>query len=317
MIDDRVTVEQLLAHRSGIGDYLDEDEVADKNDYVLTVPVHELATTEQFLAVLDGHPMKCEPGERFNYCNGGYVVLALLAERASGVAFHDLVEQRVCRPAAMTDTSFLRSDELPGRAAVGYLDDDGLRTNVLPPPGAGQRGRRHLHHRSRRPRPVGCDVRRADRLARHRREMMRPRSDVPEESMRYGLGFWLTPLPVPCPSTGSMPASGSSRSAIAITDSPTPSCPTRAAGHGQSVNASTSCSQHRRDHRQRGAAQPRSRCRRTRHTTFPAVVRIAGESPKTASPTAGHAPLCVAGAAASEADDCGGEGNDGHRRRDG
>ena len=131
LIDDRVTVEQLLAHRSGIGDYLDEDEVADNNDYVLTVPVHELATTEQFLAVLDGHPMKYEPGERFNYCNGGYMVLALLAERASGVPFHDLVDQRVCRPAGMTDTSFLRSDELPGRAAVGYLDDDGLRTNVL------------------------------------------------------------------------------------------------------------------------------------------------------------------------------------------
>jgi CubicO group peptidase (beta-lactamase class C family) len=81
LIDDRVTVEQLLAHRSGIGDYLDEDEVADSNDYVLTVPVHELATTEQFLAVLDGFPMKSEPGERFNYCNGGYLVLALLAER--------------------------------------------------------------------------------------------------------------------------------------------------------------------------------------------------------------------------------------------
>ena len=72
--------------------------------------------------------------ERFVHCNGDYMVLALLAERASGVPFHDLVDQRVCRPAGMTDTSFLRSDELPGRAAVGYLDDDGLRTNVLHPP---------------------------------------------------------------------------------------------------------------------------------------------------------------------------------------
>ena len=35
------------------------------------------------------------------------------------------------RPAGMADTAFLRSDELPGRAALGYLDDDGLRTNVL------------------------------------------------------------------------------------------------------------------------------------------------------------------------------------------
>ena len=79
LIDDRVTVEHLLAHRSGIGDYIDEDELADNNDYVMTVPVHELATTEQFLAVLDGHPTKHEPGERFSYSNGGYMVLALLA----------------------------------------------------------------------------------------------------------------------------------------------------------------------------------------------------------------------------------------------
>ncbi len=142
LIDDRVTVEQLLAHRSGIGDYLDEDEVDDNNDYVLTVPVHELATTEQFLAVLDGHPMKHEPGEQFVYCNGGYLVLALLAERAAGVPFHDLVDQRVCRPAGMADTAFLRSDELPGRAATGYLDDEGLRTNVfhLPVRGNGDGG---------------------------------------------------------------------------------------------------------------------------------------------------------------------------------
>ena len=166
---DRVTVEQLLAHQSGIGDYLDKDEVADWNDYVLTVPVHELATTEQFLAVLDGHPMRHEPGERFVfYCNGGYVVLALLAERASGVPFHDLVEQRVCRPAGMTDTSFLRSDELPGRAAVGYLDDEGLRTNVFHLPVRGNGDGWDLHDGCGRPQPVGRVVRRTESSPGHR-----------------------------------------------------------------------------------------------------------------------------------------------------
>ena len=53
LIDDRVTVEQLLAHRSGIGDYLDEEVEYDPNDYVMSVPVHELANTEDYLAVLD------------------------------------------------------------------------------------------------------------------------------------------------------------------------------------------------------------------------------------------------------------------------
>ena len=71
--------------------------------------------TEQYLAVLDGFPAKFPPGERFSYCNSGYVVLALIAERARGVPYHDLVRARVCEPAGMRDTEFLRSDELPDR----------------------------------------------------------------------------------------------------------------------------------------------------------------------------------------------------------
>ena len=88
LIDDAVTVEQLLAHRSGIGDYLDEDEPHDVDDYVLPVPVHELATTEQYLTVLGGYPPKFAPGAEFSYSNGGYVVLALVAERIAGIDFH-------------------------------------------------------------------------------------------------------------------------------------------------------------------------------------------------------------------------------------
>jgi CubicO group peptidase (beta-lactamase class C family) len=74
LIGDDVTIEHLLAHRSGIGDYLDEDAGHDIADYVLTVPAQDLATTGQYLAVLGGHPAKFAPGERFSYCNGGYVV---------------------------------------------------------------------------------------------------------------------------------------------------------------------------------------------------------------------------------------------------
>ena len=191
LIDDAVTVEHLLAHRSGIGDYLDEDAGHDVTDY-LPVPAHALATTEQFLAVLDGHPAKFAPGERFCYCNGGYVVLALIAERVGGTPFHDLVEQRVCARAGMRDSAFLRADALPGGTAVGYLSSaPGARTNVfhLPVRGNGDGGVystvadisafwRHL---------FAGDIVPGARVA----EMVRPHSDAPAESMRYGLGFWL------------------------------------------------------------------------------------------------------------------------------
>jgi CubicO group peptidase (beta-lactamase class C family) len=143
LVDDRVTVEHLLAHRSGIGDYLDEDLGRSLSEYLLPVPTQQLATTEAYLAVLDGHPQKFAPGERFGYCNGGYVVLALIAERAAGASFHDLVRDLVCEPAGLGDTAFFRSDELPGRAALGYVEVDGeWRTNVfhLPVRGNGDGG---------------------------------------------------------------------------------------------------------------------------------------------------------------------------------
>ncbi|HEY2671669.1 MAG TPA: serine hydrolase domain-containing protein [Rugosimonospora sp.] len=191
LIGDDVTVEHLLAHRSGIGDYFDEEAGNDITDHVLPVPVHELATTEQYLAVLDGHPTAFAPGQRFSYCNGGYVVLALIAERVSGVAFHDLVRERVCAPAGMRDTEFLRSDELPDRTATGYLSTASPRTNVLhlPVRGSGDGG---IYSTAAdlsafwRALFAGWIVS-PDRVA----EMVRPHSDVKPGKTRYGLGFWL------------------------------------------------------------------------------------------------------------------------------
>ena len=191
LIADDVTVEHLLAHRSGIGDYLDEDAGNHITDHVLRVPVHELETTEQYLAVLDGHRTAFPAGSRFAYNNGGYVVLALIAERAAGVDFHDLVRTLVWEPAGMAETAFLRSDELPGRAALHYLSHEGLRTNVLhlPVVGNGDGGAY----------TTAADLHRfwtavfegrivsLERVA----EMARPRSDWPEEHERYGLGLHL------------------------------------------------------------------------------------------------------------------------------
>jgi CubicO group peptidase (beta-lactamase class C family) len=191
-IDDGVTVEHLLSHRSGIGDYLDEEAGFEVEEYVMPVPVHELATTEDYLAVLDGHASKFARGERFAYSNAGYVVLALIAERASGTPFHELVEQRVCRRAGLTDTAFLRSDELPARTALGYIEVDGAwRSNVfhLPVRGNGDGG---IYS-------TAADLSSFWRAFFAGRivstdwvsEMVRPRSDAPKHSKRYGLGFWL------------------------------------------------------------------------------------------------------------------------------
>ena len=191
LVAEDVTVEHLLAHRSGIGDYLDEDLIDGITSYALPVPVHTLDSTESFLPLLDGHPTVFPAGSSFAYNNGGYVLLALLTERASGLGFHDLVRSLVWEPAGMTNTAFLRSDELPARAAHGYLTLEGLRSNVLllPVLGNGDGGAYS----------TATDLRAfwealfAGRIVPGERvaEMVRPRSEWPGEKRRYGLGVHL------------------------------------------------------------------------------------------------------------------------------
>ena len=195
LIDDAVTVEHLLAHRSGIGDYNDEEVVRDPLDYVSPVPVHELGSTEDYLPALDGLETKFPPDDRFSYSNGGYVVLALIAERASGTPFHELVVQRVCEPAGMVDTEFLRSDELPGRAALGYLAEDGPTTNVfhLPVRGSGDGG---IYSTAADVSALWTALFAGRIVSRDLvTEMVQPRSEVPSPTQpaRYGLGIWLHP----------------------------------------------------------------------------------------------------------------------------
>lgn len=190
LVADDVTVEHLLAHRSGIGDYLDESAV-DVTDHVLSVPVHTLASTADYVRVVDGHPPVFPAGTAFAYSNAGYVLLALLAERATGSSLQELVRALVREPAGMRDTAFLRLDELPGRAAIGYLTRDGLRSNVLHLPvlGSGDGGVystvADVH--------AMWEALLAGRIVSGRTvaEMVRPRSDWPEEDRRYGLGLHL------------------------------------------------------------------------------------------------------------------------------
>ena len=191
LVDARVTVEHLLGHRSGIGDYLDETAGYQIDDYVMAVPVHQLADSDDYLKVLDGHPQHFTPGERFAYNNAGFVLLAILAERAAGTAFADLVQQRVCTPANMVDTAYLRSDALPDRTALGYLYVEGHQSNVLhlPVRGSGDGGAYTTVADIHRLWRALLDAAVLDPAT--RASAWRPRSNAPRQGSRYGLGFWL------------------------------------------------------------------------------------------------------------------------------
>lgn len=190
LIDDAVTIEHLLTHTSGVGDYLDEAEW-EASDYVLSLPAHTLTTSAAFLPMLDGHAQKFAPGERFSYCNGGYVVLAVLLERVTGEVYHDIVGRLVFEPGGLERTGFLRLNELPADAAPGYVFDEGDLVNTLHLPvlGNGDGGAFTTASDLHQFWLALLDGRIVSRETVD--EMIRARHDVPDENRRYGMGFWL------------------------------------------------------------------------------------------------------------------------------
>lgn len=191
LLDPGLSVRHLLTHTGGLEDYLDESEESSLDDYVLDLPVHTLTRAESFLPLLAGLGQATSPGSGFAYSNAGFVILALIIERVTGQVFQDSVDQLVFTPAGLQDTAYLRLDELPADTATGYLFATGDRANTLhlPVRGNGDGGAYtttddlHLFWRAL----FNAEI--LPIKAVHR--MVGPVSDVPEENMRYGMGFWL------------------------------------------------------------------------------------------------------------------------------
>ncbi len=108
----KITVEQLLEHRSGLGDIFNERWESTAKD--------RLVTPRSFFPLFAGRPLQFEPGTGRGYSNAGYIVLGAIVEAASGMPYADYVEQRVFAPAGMKRSGFLPRDGSVDDLATGY-----------------------------------------------------------------------------------------------------------------------------------------------------------------------------------------------------
>ncbi len=94
-----VTVRHLLHHTGGLPDYMDwVDEISKKEN---TIPTN--AVIVRFLREC-GQPPVFVPGEKWEYSNTGYCLLAQIAEKVSGVPFEDFLRDEIFEPAGMHAT---------------------------------------------------------------------------------------------------------------------------------------------------------------------------------------------------------------------
>ena len=113
--DPAVTIRQVVHHISGVPDMYRV-----MNDHGLTT--WNQFSREQALELLAKQELDFRPGTRYSYSNGGYLLLSMIVERASGKSLREYTTENIFRPLGMNDTHFHDDPvHIVGRRAMSYM----------------------------------------------------------------------------------------------------------------------------------------------------------------------------------------------------
>ncbi|MCX5087973.1 beta-lactamase family protein [Streptomyces sp. NBC_00365] len=121
--DNRITVRQVMSHRSGLYDYTNDM-------FAQTVPGFESVRNKVFsyqdLVTLSlKHAVTNAPGAAYSYSNTNFVVAGMLIEKLTGHSVATEYQNRIFTPLNLTDTFYVHPDTaIPGTHANGYLTPD-------------------------------------------------------------------------------------------------------------------------------------------------------------------------------------------------
>ncbi|WP_062525685.1 serine hydrolase domain-containing protein [Demequina rhizosphaerae] len=101
-----ITVEDLLAHTSGIADYFEGRGADGTRLYDRIVHADEACNPDQALAMVRGAAPTSRPGDRrrAHYSDTNYQLLHVIVEATDGSTYADAVARRVCAPLGLRDT---------------------------------------------------------------------------------------------------------------------------------------------------------------------------------------------------------------------
>lgn len=133
-IDKDVTVRQLLVHTSGVPDYFNETVMSEYEDLWIDYPNYKIRHNHDLLPLFINKPMMYPKGEKFQYNNSGYVLLAMIIEKVTGVYFDQYLQANVFEPCDMKSTGYYELVKLPSKCANNYIycpDTRDFRTNIF------------------------------------------------------------------------------------------------------------------------------------------------------------------------------------------
>jgi D-alanyl-D-alanine carboxypeptidase len=115
---DEATLKQLLAHQSGIPDYL-QPTAFDLE--MINAPYKDWGVEDQMEYAL-GKAADFSPGTSYNYSNSNFVLLGLVAEAVSGKSLRQLYTEFIFAPLGLKNSYFDVEEPIPSGTAKGYVD---------------------------------------------------------------------------------------------------------------------------------------------------------------------------------------------------
>ena len=112
-IGEKVTVQQLLTHTSGIYNYTNDPEVMQNR-------VRDNMSVEELVVNLCSKELDFEPGTKYNYSNSGYVILGAIIEEVTGKKYEDVLKENIFIPLKMTNSGYDHNSEIIENRASGY-----------------------------------------------------------------------------------------------------------------------------------------------------------------------------------------------------
>jgi D-alanyl-D-alanine carboxypeptidase len=117
----RVTLREMLQHRSGLPDYTASKALARQ----LQRAPHQIIPPGRLMRYVWHRPLQFPPGSRYEYDNSDNTVIALMTRVAAGRSYRALLRGLVYRPAGLGQTSLPAGSRLPRPYLHGYALEPG------------------------------------------------------------------------------------------------------------------------------------------------------------------------------------------------